>query len=61
MVDIDDLRKAYKRTGLKRTGISLLQALSVPHLLRCLERIASKAAPLQHRDKATRQRPYIED
>lgn len=61
MVDINDLSKAYRRTDLKKSGITLLQAMKVPHLLRCLERIASTAAPSSTGDRPTHSRPYIED
>lgn len=60
MVDIEDLRSAYRRTGLRKTGISFLQALSLPHLLKALTRIA-EAAPRSQGKRPARQWPCRED
>ncbi|WP_309564573.1 hypothetical protein [Methylobacillus flagellatus] len=60
MVDMEDLRKAYKRTGLRRAGMTFLQALEVPHMLKLLTRIA-EAAPSSQGNRPARIRPYRED
>lgn len=44
---IDDLKVAYKRTQLKRLGISFLQAMESPMLLRCMTRLAECALKKQ--------------
>ena len=60
MVDIEDLRKAYKRTALKRAGMTFMQALELPHMLRLLTRIA-EAAPSSQGKRPAPMRPYRED
>ena len=54
--DIEDLNAAYKRTQLKRFGVSFLSAMESPMFRKLLERIAQnqpKAKPTKMKGSTT--------